>query len=164
MAIPILLEDVERALRPWLGVLFLSSNSFAAELAEKLRGHAPYRQTLEELRTDVESYMITRLTRFTDGTMQVMLDNFRSARRTMQDVRWMTDDVMGILFERLTPMAINFEKLNDYALRVESLAAMRVLYQNFASFFTAEELRFLVDTIRQIYPPYRYEGWLGIME
>ena len=161
MAIPIVLQDVERVLRPWVGTTFLSSNSFAEELTHKLREHAPYRQTLFDLRADVEGHMVTKLSRFTGGTMCVMLDNYHTVRLTLQDIQWMTDDVMGVLFERLTPFSTNFEKLNDYALQVESLAAMRVLYQKYAPFFTEDEFRFLIGMIQKLYPAHLYETWLG---
>ena len=161
MAIPIALQDMERVLRPWVGTTFLSSNSFAEELTQKLREHAPYRQTLYDLRADMESTIVTKLSRFTGGTMRVMLDNYHTVRLTLQDVQWMTDDVMGVLFEKLTPISINFEKLNEYALKVESLAAMRVLYQKYAPFFSEEEFRFLIGMIRKLYPAHLYETWLG---
>lgn len=160
MAIPIGLNDVEQVLRPWLGTLFLSSNTLAEGVAQKLKEHAPYRQTLETLRTEIESYMITNLNRLTHGDMRVMLDNYRTVRLSLQDILWMTDDVMGVLFDRLTPFSMNFEKLSDYALHVESLAAMRVLYQKYASFFSEEEYRFLIKMVKKTYPAYRYEAWL----
>lgn len=160
VAIPIGLNDVEQVLRPWLGTLFLSSNTLAEGIAQKLQGHAPYRQTLETLRTEIESYMVTNLNRLTHGDMRVMLDNYRTVRLSLQDILWMTDDVMGLLFDRLTPFSMNFEKLSDYSLRVESLAAMRVLYQKYASFFSEEEYSFLIKMIKKTYPAYRYEAWL----
>ena len=59
MAIPVGLEDVERVLRPWLGSLFLSSNTLAPSLTARLKAYAPYRQTLESLRDELESYLLT---------------------------------------------------------------------------------------------------------
>lgn len=162
MAVPIQLADVERVLRPWLGTMFLSSNSLAEEIADKLREYAPYRQTLESLHEELGPFILTRLNRLTGGAMRVMLDNYRTVRLSLQDLAALTDDVMGVLFDRLTPFSMNFVKLNDYALRVESLSAMRVLYQKYASFFTEEEFRFLVDMVRRTYPPARYRSWLGV--
>ncbi len=161
MAIPISQQDVEHALRPWLGTLFLSSNTLVKGVTQKLQEHAPYRQTLENLREDVEGFLVTNINRLTGGDMRVMLDNYRTVRLSLQDISWMTDDVMGVLFDHLTPFSMNFLKLNDYALRVESLAALRVLYQKYASFLTEEEYRFLIDIVRRTYPPARYETWLG---
>lgn len=161
MAIPIGLGDVERVLRPWLGTFFLTSNTFSNSVAQKLQEYAPYRQTLESLHEEMESFILRGVNRVTGGSMQVILDNYHTVRLSLHDIEWMTDDVMGVLFDRLTPFSMNFIKLNDYALHVESLAAMRVLYQKYASFFTEEEFRFLVDMIQKTYPRHRYEAWLG---
>ena len=158
---PIGSQDVERVLRPWLGSLFLSSNTFLQELVEMLREYAPYRQTLEEFHRGLENYVIVRLKRLLDSDMSVMLDNYSTARICLSDIEWMTDDVMGVLFDQLTPFSANFAKLNDYALHMESLAAMRVLYQKYKSFFPPEEYRFLTEMIRRAYPAYRYETWLS---
>ena len=160
MATPVTLQDVEQVLHPWLGTLFLSSTPFASKLAFQLQEYAPYRQTLEELRDQVESYVVTELNRLTGGSMRMVLDDFQAKRIGLRDVLWMTDDIMGVLFDRLTLLSVNYEKLNDYALRVESLSALRVLYQKYASFFTQEEFHFLIQTIRRLYPPERYAAWL----
>jgi hypothetical protein len=109
---------------------------------------------------ELESYIMMQLRRSTGGNMRVMLDDYRAVRVNLQDIAWMTDDVMGVLFERLTIFSMNFEKLNDYALHVESLAAMRVLYQKYASFYTEEEYRFLIRMIQTNHPSFRYESWL----
>ena len=162
MATPVTLPDVEQVLHPWLGTLFLSSTPFASKLAAQLQEYSPYRQTFEELREQIESCIVTEINRLTGGSMRVVLDNFQTRRIGLKDVRWMADDIMGVLFDRLTLLSINYEKLNDYALRVESLSALRVLYQNYASFFTLEEFRFLVQTIQRLYPRERYETWLKI--
>ncbi len=161
MAIPIGLQDVERALRPWLGTLFLSSNGFAQAVTQRLQEYAPYRQTLEDFHQEMESFILTGLNRCTGGSMRVMLDNYRTVRLALQDLEWLTDDVMGVLFDKLTPFSMNYMKLSDYSLHVESLAALRVLYQKYASFLTEEEFRFLVEMIRRTYPTHRYEAWLG---
>ena len=160
MAIPIGGEEVERALRPWLGTVFLSSNTFLGQMVERLREYAPYKQTLEEFRQSLESFILTSLKRHLGNDMSVMLDNYSTVRINLLDIEWMTDDMMGVLFDRLTLFSANYVKLNDYALRGGSLAAMRVLYQKYQDFFSPEELQFMVDVIRQAYPPHRYEAWL----
>lgn len=161
LAVPIQLADVERVLRPWLGTIFLSSNSLAQEIAARLGEYAPYRQTLESLHEEMGPFILTRLSRLTGGAMRVMLDNYQTVRLSLQDLESLTDDVMGVLFDKLTPFSMNFVKLNDYALHVQSLSAMRVLYQKYAEFFSEEEFRFLVEMIRRTYPPARYQSWLG---
>lgn len=160
MAIPVEQRDVERTLRPWLGTLFLSSNTLSHALTEKLQAYAPYRQTLESLRNELEVYLLTRLNRLTGGSMTVICDNYHSRRLSMEDIAAITDDLMGIIFDKLTPFSANFIKLNDYSLHVCSLNALRVLYQKYASYYTDEEFDFMVRTIRTLYPASCYEGWL----
>ena len=161
MAIPVGLTDVERALRPWLGTLFLSANDLAACVAERMRAYAPYRQTLESLRDELETLLLTRLNRLTGGSMTVITDNYHTRRLGMAKIAAITDDLMGVIFDKLTPFSANFIKLNDYSLRVYSLNALRVLYQRYAGFYTPEELAFMARMIRTIYPPESYAAWLG---
>ncbi len=160
MAIPIGHEDVESVLRPRLGSLFLTSNTLAAQLTARLRAYAPYRQTLESMRDELESFLVTSLNRLTRGSMTVLSDNYHSVRLGLTEIAELTDELMGVLFDKLTPFSANFIKLNDYSLRVESLSALRVLYQKYAAYFTAEELSFMKRMVRSIYPPERYRDWL----
>ena len=145
MAIPIGQEDVERVLRPWLGSLFLNAYPLAASLSAHMSAYAPYRQSLESLRDELEAMLLTQLNRFTNGSMTVICDNYHSRRLGM---------------EQLSALTANFIKLNDYSLRVHSLNALRVLCQRYASFYTQEEFAFLKRMIRTIYPPQSYEAWL----
>ena len=160
VAIPVGARDVERVLRPWLSELFLRSNTFAEDTARVIQDYAPYRQTLEELHEKLESAMLTGLNRLTQGSMQIVTDQYGTRRLTLQSITWMVDDVMGLVFDSLTPFSANFVKLNDYSLRVESLSALRVLYQKYRAFYTEDELRFMMHMIRSIYPVQRYASWL----
>ena len=160
MAIPVDVRDVERVLRPWLGSLLLSSNTLSGEIACLLMEYAPYRHTFQQLRECVAHDLLTGVNRITGGNMCVVQDNYRTKRLTLRDMQWMTDDVMGVMFDALTPFSANFTKLNDYALHEESLSAMRVLYQKYKSFFSPEQYAFLVRMIKSIYPPERYVMWM----
>ena len=155
MAIPVGVADVERVLRPWLGTLFLSANPLASEIAGHMRAYAPYRQTLESLRDELESLLLVKLNRLTSGSLTVITDNYHSRRLGTGQIAAITDDLMGVIFDKLTPFSANFIKLNVY-----SLNALRVLYQRYASFYTKEEFDFMVHMIRTIYPPERYAAWL----
>ena len=160
MAIPVSAREVEHVLRPWFGTLFLSSNTLAEAVAQRLAAYAPYRQSLESLRDELEAMLLTQLNRFTNGSMTVICDNYHSRRLGMEQLSALTDDLMGVIFDKLTPFSANFIKLNDYSLRVHSLNAFRVLYQRYASFYTQEEFAFLTRMIRTIYPPESYASWL----
>ena len=160
MAMPVTAAEVERVLRPWLGSLFVSSNTLAETLAEHMRAYAPYRQTLESFRGELETLLMTRLNGLTNGSLTVVLDNYHSRRLSMSLMADITDDLMGLIFDKLTPFSANFIKINDYSMRVQSLNALRVLYQKYASYYSEEELAFMVRMIRTVYPPERYERWL----
>ena len=160
MSIPVGKTDVERALRPWLGSLFLYSCSLCDDLTERLQVYAPYRQSLESLRDELESLLVTSLNRETRGSMTILSDNYHSVRLGTAECQSITDDLMGVVFEKLTPFSANFIKINDYSLRVQSLSALRVLCTRYASYYTPEEYAFIARMIRTIYPPRLYEGWL----
>ena len=164
VAMPISMEEVERVLCPWLGSMFLSSNMLMPGIAKKLQEYAPYRQTLESLYVEVEGYILSGISGLTGGDMRVVLDNYQTVRLSLQDVEWMADDVMGLVFEKLTPISMNYKKLTNYSLARASLASLRVLYQKYSVFLSESEYVFLIDMIRQIYPAYRYEAWLGAKE
>lgn len=160
MAIPVSARDVEHVLRPWFGTLFLSSNNLAEAVAQRLAAYAPYRQTLEDMRNQLEAFLLTQMNRLTNGSMTVITDNYHSRRLGMEQIAAVTDDLMGVLFDKLTPFSANFIKLNDYSLNVYSLNALRVLYQKYASFYSQEEFQFLKHMIRTIYPPQYYAAWM----
>lgn len=160
VAIPVEIKDVERVLRPWLGSILLSSSTLAGDIGCVLMEYAPYRHTLQQLRDCVGHDLLTGINRITGGSMCVVQDNYRTKRLTLRDMQWMTDDLMGLVFDALTPFSANFNKLNDYALHEESLSALRVLYQKYQTFFTAEQYDFLAKMIRSIYPAERYRMWL----
>ena len=129
MAMPVGKDEIERVLRPWLGTLFLSANNLSELLTEKLSGYAPYRQTLESLHDELEVLLLTKLNSLTNGSLTVIPDNYRSRRLTREVIGDITDDLMGLIFDKLTPFSANFIKLNDYSMHVASINALRVLYQ-----------------------------------
>ena len=97
MAMPVGTEEVERVLRPWLGSLFVNAHPLAEEVADYLRSYAPYRQTLEDLRTELESLLLRKLNALTNRSLTVILDNYRSRKLNMSTVADITDDLMGII-------------------------------------------------------------------
>ena len=160
MAMPIEKSDVETVLRPWLGSLFRNAHPIADLITEKLSNYAPYRQDFQSLHDELEVLLITRLNSLTNGSLIVILDNYRSRRLGQAAIADMTDDLMGVMFDQLTPFSANFIKLNDYSLHNESLNALRVLYQKYASYYSAEEFAFMVRVIKSVYPEERYRAWL----
>jgi len=162
VAIPVMQEAVEAAVTPLLGSALVRSSPIAADLTALLRAYAPYRQTLEEFRDEVESVLTQLLGRYTHGSMVVVTDPYQRIRLGKEQLRLITDEVMGVLFENLTPFSANFIKLNDYSLRVQSLSVLRVLLTRYVSYYTQEDLHFMARMIRSIYPPHLYQAWLPI--
>ena len=162
MAIPVMQDAVEAVILPLLGSALVRNSPLVEELTAHLRAYAPYRQSLEEFRDELEQVLTQLLGRYTHGSMVVVLDPYQQVRLGPERIRFVTDELMGVLFENLTPFSANFIKLNDYSLRVESLSALRVLVTRYASYYTQEDLRFMARMIRSIYPPHRYQGWLPI--
>lgn len=160
MAMPVGKDEVERVLRPWLGTLFLSSNNLSELLTERMSGYAPYRQDLESLHDELEVLLLTRLNSLTNGSLTVILDNYRSRKLTKAVIADITDDLMGLIFDKLTPFSANFIKLNDYSMHRPSINALRVLYQKYASYFSPEEFQFMLSVVRGVYPPEKYKDWL----
>ena len=160
MAMPVEKTDVECALRPWLGSLFLNAHPLADIVTERLCNYAPYRQDLKSLHDELEVLLNTRLNSMTNGTLTVILDNYRSRRLGQAAIDAMTDDLMGVVFDQLTPFSANFIKLNDYSMHNESLNALRVLYQKYAPYYSPDEFAFMVRVIKGVYPEERYRSWL----
>ena len=160
MAMPIEQSDVERVLRPWLGSLFLNTHPLAEWLTDTLSSYSPYRQDFQSLRDELEVLLITRLNSLTGGTLTVILDNYRSRRLGQAAIDAMTDDLMGVVFDKLSPFSANFLKINEYSMHNASPNALRVLYQKYASFFSPEEYAFMISIIKNVYPEERYRSWM----
>ncbi|HPJ01406.1 MAG TPA: hypothetical protein PKU80_01010 [Candidatus Limiplasma sp.] len=160
MPVPIHLDDVNDALRPWLGALFLMSTPLSQELSYQMMQYSPVRETFEQLRARLEQHLLVRINKLTRSSMCIMVENYQTRRLSLRDIEFMTDDLMGLMFDRMTPFSSNFEKLNEYALQHESLSALRVLYQKYASFFSEEEYQFMIHMMKSLYPKERYQDWL----
>lgn len=160
MPVPVNLDDVNDALKPWLGALFLMSTPLSQEITYQLMRYSPTRETFAQLRDRLEHHILVEMNKLTRSSMCIMVENYQTKRLTLSDIECMTDDLMGLMFDRLSPFSSNFERLNDYALKHESLAALRVLYQKYSSFFTEEEYRFIVYMIKKVYPQNRYQEWM----
>ncbi len=160
MAAVIRTQDVARALHPWVGSYLLESTSLAEETAGVLRSYAPYREDLQELSTRLDSFLFMLLRRLTMGTMRVYLDGGEEVRIRTTDMPLLTDDVLGVLMESLSPYSVNYEVLKEYALHRPSLSALRVLYTRYRAFQTREELAAIARTVRTCHPRERYASWL----
>ncbi len=153
-------QDVSRALHPWVGSYMLESTPISEDVADVLRSYAPYKEDLQKLCIRLDSFLFMALRRYTMGTMRVYLDNGREARIRMADYPLLTDDVLGVLMDSLSPYSVNFELLKNYSMQQPSLNALRVLYTKYQSFQTPEELAAIARTVRTCHPRERYASWL----
>jgi exonuclease VII large subunit len=160
MPVPIHLDDVNDTLKPWLGPLFLMSTPLSQELTYRMMQYSPVRENFDQLREKLEKHILVQINKLTHASMCIMVENYKTKRLTLRDIECMTDDLMGLMFDSLTPLKSNFEKLNEYALQHESLSALRVLYQKYASSFSEEEYAFMIQMIKNLYPKERYREWL----
>jgi hypothetical protein len=96
----------------------------------------------------------------TQGTMQVYLDDGQCVRIRTADFAFLTDDVLGVLMDSLSPYSVNYELLKTYSLQQPSLSALRELYCRYKSFQTAEELKAIAKTVRTCHIRERYISWL----
>jgi hypothetical protein len=141
--------------------MLLAATPLAEDIANSIQEYAPYKQTFTELKESVEHVLFTDLSRATGGGMCIVLDDYGTRRLKLKDMQTITDDIMGLVFDSLSPFSANFVRLNDYALHEESLSALRVLHQKYRAFFTEDQYAFLIQMIRKIYPAERYQPWLG---
>jgi len=160
MPVPVQLDEVNDALKPWLGALFLMSTPLSQAITYQMTQYSPTRESFEQLRERLEHHMLVEISKLTRSSMCIMVENYQTKRLSLRDIECMTDDLMGLMFDRLSPFSSNFERLNEYALQHESLAALRVLYQKYASFFSEEEFKFMVQMMKSLYPKERYQAWL----
>lgn len=160
MPVPVQLDEVNDALRPWLGALFLMSTPLSQEITYQMAQYSPARESLEQLRERLEHHMLVTINRLTRSSMCIMVENYQTRRLSLRDIEGMTDDLMGLVFDRLPPIEPNFDRLNEYSLQHESLAALRVLYQKYSAFFSEEEYRFMITMMKSLYPRERYGSWL----
>jgi hypothetical protein len=153
-------QDVARALHPWVGSYLLDSTTLAEDTAGVLRSYAPYKEDLQKLCIRLDSFLFMSLRRFTMGTMRIFLDDGSEVRIHTSDFQMLTDDVLGVLMESLSPYSVNYELLKSYSLQQPSFSALRVLYTRYQSFQSREELGAIARTIRTLYPRERYIDWL----
>ena len=78
MPVPIHLDDVNDALRPWLGALFLMSTPLSQELSYQMMQYSPVRETFEQLRARLEQHLLVRINKLTRSSMCIMVENYQT--------------------------------------------------------------------------------------
>lgn len=160
MPVAIRTQSVRDALRPRLGSAMVEGCDVADRAAAVLRGYAPYRDTLEDLAERLCNVLFDCLYGMLGPGMTVRLDDGRMQRIHMRELPDIADDVLGALFEAMTVYSVSYNNLKAYAMRTGSLSAMRVLYQQYDEFQTAEEKAIIARILRDNAPD-RAAAWLG---
>ena len=160
MAAVINQQAVEQALIPWVGTGLVRGTALAEEAGHILRTYAPYKEDLPALAKRIDSFLFTWLHGLLGSSMTVIRDNGCQARIYVADLPLITDDLLGVLFDSLSPYSVNFALLKDYSMQTGSLSAMRVLYQKYDQFQCPAEKQIMARVIRENYPPWRYQHWL----
>lgn len=160
MPVAISTYSVKCALRPYLGSDLVDGTPVAEETAHVLRSYAPYKDTLEDLAQRVANVLFDVLYSVLGPRMTVRLDHGALVRIRMQDLPDVADAAVGVMFDGMTVYSVNYQTLKDYSLRTGSLSAMRVLYQKYDDFQSADEKALMARIIRDNHPRERYENWL----
>lgn len=160
MPVAISTYNVKCALRPYLGSDMVDATPIAEEAAHALRSYAPYKETLEDLALRVANALFDVLYSVLGPRMTIRLDNGDMVRIRMDDLPFLADAVLGVMFDGMTVYSVNFQNLKDYSLRTGSLSAMRVLYQKYDDFQSQEEKDLMARIIRDNHPRERYATWL----
>lgn len=152
--------QVEIALQPWLGAR-LSRELFPLMewIAGKMNAYTGAASP-DALAAGIDSALFQEVRRVTRGTMLAQLPDDTLVRIRVEDFAVMTDDLMYLLFSSFPADESHFRLLQDYSMRVSSLAALRALYTRFAAMQTPEELRVLAEVARKCHPAFRLRGWL----
>ena len=162
MIFPVKQDQIDQVLREWLGSLFLINNeSLKTTVYNYLITYDPRTKSFFELRHDLETILLTQLNGATAGKLYLIREdgvNFHITSNVLENI---TDDVMGIVFDTFSPFSANYLKLNEYALSVHSLSAMRVIYQKYDTYISEDERIFLKGLIIKLFPKERWERWLN---
>lgn len=154
------IERVERLLQPWLGGALLRYTDVCVHVLQLLEDFDVMHGDYALLAEDIRELLYRTVSETTGGSMTVYRDNGRRAVIRAEDLDIMTDALLYLCFETLVHSAFHCGKLRAYALRHNSLSAIRALYVDFASFQTEEEKKMLAYTARTYHPAFRYRSWL----
>ena len=145
------IDDISDVLCSHIGSFIVASCPLAYDLMMAMSLFHPGKTDFAALHDQLYGIVITGISRATGGSMCIITDEYRSKKLTLKDIDILIDDLMGLMFERLLVFSVNFDKINEYALRVESYNAMRILYQKYRAYFTDEQYAFFIKIMKQIH-------------
>ena len=161
---PVSREEIASILYPQLGSLFIQVSNIDEEIASRLSSYSPLQQSLTELYDDLNRLLLLRIHRVTHGSLRVILDDHSVRLITTLILDDITDELMGVVFDKMAVFSSNYMRLHEYSMEKQSLSALKTLCLRFSSFYSAEEYQFLIRLIRMLYPEEKYRSWLPDQE
>ena len=153
-------ERVAKLLSPWLGKALLRRTLVCDDVAAMLENFDVMHGEYDELVQNVKHLLYYTVYAVTQGDMTVVRDHGTRVRVRMEDLDIMADALLYLVFQSLVHSAWNCSRIREFALRHDSLSAIRALYVDFSEFQTAEEKAMLAYTARTCHPAFRYRAWL----
>lgn len=154
------LSEVRHALRPCLGSAMVDGTDIAEQAAQAMRSFASYRDTFESLAERVANVLFNALYSALGPSMTVQLDDGRLSRIRISDLPGIADECLYVLFSSMAVYSVTYQNLKDYAMRAGSISAMRVLWEKYDAFQSAEEKQLLARVVRENCPQDRQTDWL----
>ena len=152
---------IRELLRPQLGSPMVEQTQLCLRAAMILAQYGTDRATLEDMRHAVEDVLFDECYNALGENMHVRLDDGRDVRIWLRMLPELADEAMGALFEMLPVYSANYRILMDHTVKTGSLSGMRVLYQMYRKFLSAEDAAEIKRIIRERYPEERCRGWLA---
>lgn len=153
-------KEIRLTLIPWLGSSIITNSSISEKLGTMLNNFDIEKHSFNYLYNKIFKNLMLIISNFTKNNV-IVLDNNVKVQCTEQDIKDMSDDVLGLLFNALDINNTNFLKLNQYAINKHSLSALKCLYLNFNIFFSSNDEKAQIKRlIISLYPKHCYEDWL----
>ena len=152
--------QVTALLEPWLGARLTGALVPCAEEITRALNAYTIRRDPEELYQELDSLLFRAIHGATRGAMLVEAPDGGQVRMRLEDVATLADEVLFLALNELPADQKHLQAVQQYALRRDSLAALKALYLHFAPMQTRQELCAIASLIRNCYPPFRWRLWL----
>lgn len=154
------LTEVTALLQPWLGAQLTAAVMPAAEEITRQLNAYTIRQDPDALYQSLDSQLFRAIHSATQGSMLVEAPDGGRVRMRLEDVSTLADEILYLALSELPLDQKHLQAVEQYALRRDSLAALKALYLHFAPLQTQAELKAIASLIRNCYPAFRWQMWL----
>jgi len=154
------LAQVTALMQPWLGSALTGALLPAAEEIVRLLNSYTIRKDPDSLYQELDSLIFVNIHRATRGSMLVQPPEGGLVRMRLEDVAVLADETLFLALSNLPVDEKHLQAVQQYALRRDSLAALKALYLHFAPLQTEDELDAIASLVRNCYPAFRWRMWL----